>query len=181
MPDFPESDLSALPWYRHPWMWLVVGLPLLSVVASLIMVRIAVENRDDLVRDDWYKAGRAINQDLDAEHLARAMNLSAAATLDPAALVIHVSINNGASLPARLQLTLVHSTIASQDMTVLLDRRTDSSWSGTLSQLPLGKHHLMLEPLPADTAAGSEAKNRWRLRASDIIFQGAPIPLHPVG
>lgn len=177
----PEIDASKLPWYRHPWMWLVVGLPLLSVIVSLTMVRIAVVNRDDLVRDDWYKAGRAINQDLDAEHLARTMNLSGAATLDPASRVISVRINNGATLPARLQLTLVHSTIASQDMTVLLERRADGSWSGTLPQLPLGKRHLMLEPLPGDAAAGSEAKSRWRLRASDIIFQGAPILLHPVG
>lgn len=39
------------PWYREPWMLFVLGLPALVVVASLITLWIAIENRDTLVID----------------------------------------------------------------------------------------------------------------------------------
>ena len=172
----PQSDAVHPPWYRQPWMWLVVGLPLVSVVASLGMVVISVIHRDELVRDDWYKAGRAINQDLHAEMRARELGLAATLTLEPAVPAVSVSIEHGDALPAQLQLLLVHSTLSQEDMTVIVTRGADGAWRGALPRLPMGKRHLMLEPMlpEADTA-------RWRLRADDIIFQGAPVALRPAG
>lgn len=171
-----DSKEMHLPWYRQPWMWLVVGLPLTSVVASLTMVYISVKHKDDLVRDDWYKAGRAINQDLHAETRARDMGLAANLVLEPAVPAVSVTISNGANLPERLQLLLVHSTLSSEDMTVMLQRGADGAWHGTLPRLPMGKRHLMIEPLLPDGDAG-----RWRLRAADVIFQGEPVSLLPHG
>lgn len=165
---------AGKPWYHQPWMWLVVGLPVVSVIASLSMVVISVKHRDDLVRDDWYKHGRAINQDIDAELQARQMGLSGTLTLEPAVPAVHVVIANGAALPDRLQLLLVHSTLSSEDMTVMLQRGADGSWRALLPRLPMGKRHLMLEPL----ATGA---TRWRLRAADVIFQGEPVTLLPSG
>lgn len=172
-----DNEADGSPWYKHPWMWLVVGLPLASVIASLSFVAIAVKNKDDLVRDDWYKAGRAINQDLDAEHQARQLGLRASLVLDAAAPAVSVSIENGANLPDHLQLLLVHSTIAREDMTAMLTRGPDGRWQGSLPSLPMGKRMLMLEPLPG----GSGDTPRWRLRASDVIFQGNPVELLPTG
>jgi len=37
------------PWYREPFYWMVVGLPATSVVASLTMVSIAVNDRDPVL------------------------------------------------------------------------------------------------------------------------------------
>lgn len=37
------------PWYREPFYWLVVGLPATSVVTSLTMVTIAVNDRDPVL------------------------------------------------------------------------------------------------------------------------------------
>jgi hypothetical protein len=170
------SDTPGTPWYRHPWMWLVVGLPLASVIASLTTVAIAVKNKDDLVRDDWYKAGRAINQDLGAEQHARVLGLKAEAILEPAVPAISVTITGSDDLPDRLQLVLVHSTIAQEDMTAMLERQSANSWRGTLPRLPMGKRHLMLEPVSLQ--AGETV---WRLRANDVIFQGSPVELLPAG
>lgn len=190
----PDTTVHP-PWYRQPWMWLVVGLPLLSVIASLTMVVIAVKNRDDLVRDDWYRAGRAINQNMQADTLARDMNLAGELVLEPASLQVDITLTQNAPLssataaaastqPASLQLTLVHSTRAHEDMTTILARRqqigTDKiTWHGTLPRLPLGKYHITLEPVSADGANTENA--RWRLRAGDVIFQGVAVPLLPAG
>lgn len=172
----PDGNEAHPAWYRQPWMWLVVGLPLTSVVASLFMVYISVKHKDDLVRDDWYKAGRAINQDLHAESRARELGLAASLVLDPAGPAVSVSISNGKSLPERLQLLMVHSTLSGEDMTVMLQRGVDGSWRGALPRLPMGKRHLMLEPMLPENDAG-----RWRLRAADVIFQGEPVNLLPHG
>lgn len=171
-----DPDLPGTPWYHHPWMWLVVGLPLASVVASLTFVTIAVKNQDDLVRDDWYKAGRAINNDLDAEKYAQTLGLKGVLTLEPAIPAVSISIENGASLPDNLQLLLIHSTIAQEDMTAIITRAADGTWRGSLPRLPMGKRHLMLEP-----AALKAGEVRWRLRAGDVIFQGMPVALLPTG
>lgn len=171
-----NPDVPGTPWYRHPWMWLVVGLPLASVIASLSMVVIAVKNKDDLVRDDWYKAGRAINQDLGAEQHARSLGLQATLVLEPAAPAVTVTVNPAENLPEYLQLVLVHSTMAQEDITAILTRNGPATWQGSLPRLPMGKRHLMLEPMNA----GSGTAN-WRLRANDVIFQGEPVALVPAG
>lgn len=175
------DDTVHPPWYRQPWMWLVVGLPVLSIIASLTLVTIAVKNRDDLVRDDWYKAGRAINQNRQADMRADALNLSGELTLSPATLRLDLTLNKH-ELPfvtptTTHQLTLVHSTFAHSDMTVLFTRTgMDPVWRGTLPHLPLGKYHLMLEPLLPNAT-----DQAWRLRANDVIFQGVPVKLIPSG
>ncbi|MFP5441463.1 MAG: FixH family protein [Gammaproteobacteria bacterium] len=171
-----ESDQAGSPWYRQPWMWLVVGLPLASVIASLTTVGIAVKNRDDLVRDDWYKAGRSINQDVHADRLAQELGLSASLVLHPAELAVSVEVKSApaVALPEQLQLVMVHSTIANEDMTVLLQRGADGLWHGRVPKLPMGKRHMLLEPL---MSAGDQ--HRWRLRAGDVMFQGEPVALSP--
>ncbi|MFZ5755686.1 MAG: FixH family protein [Pseudomonadota bacterium] len=175
----PGSGEQTSRWYQQPWAWFVIALPLASVIASSVLIYIAVTNQDDLVRDDWYKAGRAINQDLHADQEAQRLELSAQLLLDPAALTIRAEILSpqaGAvtALPARLQLILAHNTLATEDMITLLERTGDGLWQGKLPRLPLGKRRIALEPMAAESGAVA-----WRLRADDVIFQGVPVALRP--
>ncbi|MFZ5722919.1 MAG: FixH family protein [Pseudomonadota bacterium] len=171
-----EAPAVHAPWHRQPWVWFVIGLPLVSVVASLSLVAISVIHKDDLVRDDWYKAGRAINHDVQADRRAVALGLSGRLVLEPAtpSVSIELAAAGTTTLPDRLMLSLVHSTMADEDMTALLTRGSDGFWHGTLPRLPLGKRHLALEP-----AAATADNPRWRLRAGDVIFQGEPVTLRP--
>lgn len=45
----PEND--AAPWWRTPMMWLVVGGPLLVVVASFITLSLAIGHPDPVLED----------------------------------------------------------------------------------------------------------------------------------
>lgn len=175
------TSTPALPWYRHPWVWFIIALPALSVVGGLSLLAVSITHQDDLVRDDWYKAGRAINQDLQAENRARELGLAATLVLDPAAPSVRIEITGAAGLPSRLSLSLVHSTLASEDMTVFPERIEPGIWQAALPRLPLGKRHLMLEPV-VDAGQGVPPENyRWRLRAGDVLFQGDPVRLSPRG
>lgn len=176
----PENNSATAhpPWYRQPWVWFVLGLPLVSVVVSLSLVFEAVKHKDDLVQDDWYNVGRMINQDIHADHLAQQLGLSGQVAVDGPALAVSVDLaSTGApvgALPDRLRLTLLHSTIATEDMIILVTRRADGNWHGKLPRLPYGKRQIALEPLLARADP-----LRWRLRATDIIFRGKPVAMQP--
>ncbi|MEJ8850663.1 FixH family protein [Variovorax rhizosphaerae] len=58
-----ESRASA-PWWRHPHVWLVIGLPAIVIVACLVSAWIAVNSSDSVVEEDYYRKGIEINRTL---------------------------------------------------------------------------------------------------------------------
>lgn len=44
-----SSPASPRPWYREPFVWMVIGGPLVVVIASLVTVTIAVRNPDPVL------------------------------------------------------------------------------------------------------------------------------------
>ena len=49
-------------WYHFPWVWGLILIPMSAVVFGVLMFVMAGIHRDDLVVDDYYKDGMAINQ-----------------------------------------------------------------------------------------------------------------------
>jgi hypothetical protein len=79
--DRPREDTE--PWYRQFWPWFIIALPATAVVAGLITLYIATVNRDTLVRDDYYKEGLALNQDLARSRRAADLGITAELAYDP--------------------------------------------------------------------------------------------------
>ena len=52
------------PWWNYPHMWLVVGGPLVVVVAAIVTAVIALSAPDPLIAEDYYKKGLEINTTL---------------------------------------------------------------------------------------------------------------------
>ncbi len=75
------------PWWKLWYMWMVVGGPLVVVIASFITLYLAI-SRPDPVVDDYYRKGIEINKTLDEERdrLAPAMQArnNAATGIKPA-------------------------------------------------------------------------------------------------
>lgn len=64
-----SSEINAgLPWWRYGHMWLVVGGPLLVVVASFITLYLAIIMPDPVVDEDYYRHGIEINSTLNDQH-----------------------------------------------------------------------------------------------------------------
>ncbi len=70
------------PWYREPWVWLVLGLPAVAVIASMITLVLAIRSNDGVVADDYYKRGLAINEQLARSREAVRLGLVAAIEFD---------------------------------------------------------------------------------------------------
>ncbi len=52
--DIPThiDGLDTRPWYKEPWPWVIIAIPLLTVIASGFTFYLAVSNPDYLVVDE---------------------------------------------------------------------------------------------------------------------------------
>lgn len=164
-------SLPQRPWYREPFVWLIIGLPLTSVVVGGNLLYQAIRTNDGLVVDDYYQAGKEINRVLDRDYAARQHGLSAKLELLPADQLVTVQLTAGhlARLPERVRLGLFHSTRAGFDATLTLERGRDGLYHGAAPTLAPGRWDLQLE---ADD---------WRLVAAARMPGGLHVDFAPAG
>ena len=125
----------ASPWYTERWPWLLMLGPAIVLVGGACLGYLAVRHEDAMVVDDYYKQGKAINQDLRRDRVATAMRLSFSARYDPALGVIEGAIGSaGTGLAKPFRIHLAHATIPSKD--ILLEVRPDAAGSYRVA-LPL--------------------------------------------
>lgn len=152
-----EPTIEAVrPWYRQFWPWFLIALPATSVVAGLTTLAIAIRNQDSLVRDDWYKDGKAINQSIARDAKATELGITADLEMDSVTgdVIATLSGQTALAAPELVTLTLSHPTLASQDQTVVMTRRADGKFQGALSHSLKGSHYVEL------------GTPEWRLRSS---------------
>lgn len=152
---------------RNPVMWLVIGLPLLSIVAGVGLVVVAVRSGgDDVVIDTVQRTAQIQTTELGPDARARAMKLSAVLHADAKGidlLPVGGGFSNG-DVPrdAPLTITLSHPSDASLDQTIEL-RPGELGWHADVA-LPL-EHDWLLQLTPTDT--------QWRLHGRLVAGQNA--------
>lgn len=137
------------PWYRQFWPWVLIGLPASAVAASLFTIHLALQTDDTLVVDEYYKAGLAINQELGRDRVAAEQGLSAELVLTEAGLRIRLTADEEGETgetPKRLQVSLVHPTLADRDQAVVLLPGPDGAYHGQLKDPGPGEWRVLLMP-----------------------------------
>lgn len=66
----PTPPATPSPWWRHPFMWLVVGGPLAVVVAGTVTAVIAVRGADPVLHVDAAPLARSSSPALQARNHA---------------------------------------------------------------------------------------------------------------
>ena len=164
------------PWYKQVWPWFIISLPLSSVIAGLSTLYIAINTDDTLVKDDWYKQGKAINRRFELDQNASTLGISANLRLDQITgeALLDLSYLDGDYSPTKhLSLQLVHSTLAKWDQEILLTRNDTQQYRGNLLNPPKGKFHVVINNLsPASLTSNNEksdnldtipSKQTWRV------------------
>ncbi len=146
--DRPIEDTK--PWYRQFWPWFIIALPGTAVVAGLITLYIASSGRDTLVKDDYYKDGLAINQDLEKAQRAATLGISAALAYDPATGDVTLTSTRVPVDVDRLNLLVVHPTLAEFDQSVSMSRAPDGRFGARLRLLGPAKWRIQLLPEAGD-------------------------------
>ncbi len=114
------NDDENKPFWKVPMMWLVLGLPLASIVAGIALLTIAVRSGGaDVVRDDVQRVSQIQTTDLAPDDRARELGLSAVVRLDGDRVEI-IPVTGEFPRSAPLRLVLAHPTRAIDDVVIVL-------------------------------------------------------------
>lgn len=164
-----KEEQDNRPWYRQFWLWVVLA-PLIAVVCAMsVMVTMAFRNADDVVIDNYYKQGRMINQTMEQDRRALALNLSAHLRFDRTTGEVFMQIPGQEKLPEQLLLLLGHPFDADLDQQLIMQKLSANNYRGELTSNPSYAWYLTLMP-ELDPANRKDAE--WIL-SGEIDFETA--------
>lgn len=141
-----DKQETPPPWYRQRWPWLLMIGPAWVVVGAFIMIWLASRTPDALVVDDYYKRGKAINQDLSRDRIAAEMRLQIVARYNPASERLEgVLTKAGSPMASKLDVQLVHSTQPSRDLKLAARSDGEGRFSVPLPMLERARWQVIVE------------------------------------
>jgi hypothetical protein len=170
-PHFPLPSAAATPWYRHRWPWMLMAGPAIVVVAGSFTFYLAASRPDAMVVDDYYKQGKAINQDLRRDRRAAELGLMLAARIDPATRTLSGNILSAQARPAgTMRMYLAHPTLPGKDIVLSVPYDKVGNFTVPLPNLDRARWRIVLEG----------EQREWRLSGSwkwpqerDIVLDAA--------
>ena len=160
--------MTAAParWYREPFVWLLVALPLSSVVATGMLFRAGAAGPPvDATPDDVTRSAQVQQADLAADHRALALGLSAPARLHrEGAGAVALLIDAAALPPGELTLQLVHPLAAARARAVALRRAGDARVADAFD--PAVAWRLRLVPASGEWRLVA----RWQPGSEAVVF-----------
>jgi uncharacterized protein len=134
---------KAAPWYREPWPWILIALPLSAVIAGFATLIIAIEHQDGLVAEDYYKQGLAINRVLERESRAIALGLSAQVMISGER--IRIGLAGAGDLPATIVVRFIHPTRSGEDRSIVLEAIANGWYEGAMPGMASGRWRVHVE------------------------------------
>ena len=134
----PLSDNieDSLPWYKQFWPWVLIGLPLSSVIAGLSTLYIAVVNEDPLVIEKWSKDGKSVYADNSRFQAAEELGLSGELKIDYVTGEIFLQLLNSGKenepvyvYPDTLLLGIIHPTMVNRDQNISLSKVAGNNYT----------------------------------------------------
>lgn len=106
------------PWYKQRWPWFLMLGPAVVVSGSMFTAYLAFSQPDPVVVGDYYKKGKAINQDLSRDRIASAMGLALTMGYDASRGVLTGQVRraSGIAMTEPLQVRLSHATLPDKDI-----------------------------------------------------------------
>lgn len=159
-------------YWREPMLWLVVGIPVAVIIASIGMILLALHEPADATGESTRRIAQVQWEDLSWDREAARLQLRVFVEARASAGEVRVRLPSGHAMAADLTLAMRHPTIAAHDRTVSLVLEGDT-WLGRTS------------PWIADQAWNIELTaptQRWRVRGRlargashvDLVPQVAP-------
>jgi hypothetical protein len=118
------EDATPRHWKREPLVWLLIGIPLSSVIMGIVMLTLAIQTWSGLVVDDYYRKGKHINMVLARDKLAYELGLAASLKIEAPGR-IEIRFDPGVTvIPGeRIHLQLVHATRPGLDRDIYFDNK----------------------------------------------------------
>lgn len=153
MTDFyiPKKT-TADHWYKEPWMLLVLGGPLIVVIAAIITFYLAWHGSDNVLTKDYYRQGLNIDKDIRRDAKAAEYNMHASIKIDADAGKVLLHLEGKATLPASVQMSIASPSSTSE---------YENIQKITLSQTSSGNYE---GPIKATTPSGNLNQKLWHIK-----------------
>jgi len=162
-------DKQVAPWYKHRWPWLLMLGPFVVLVAGFVTMWFSFSGADALVVDDYYKQGKAINQDLRRDRVASNLGLQFSLRYDAASGNL-VGAMKGLTNQLPLTLLLVHPTVPQKDKRMVVTPDGERKFSVSLPMLERAHWQVQIE----------DAARSWRLQGDWSWPQQHTIDISPL-
>ena len=158
------------PWYKEPWPWVLIAIILIPMIVAAVRISIYNDYKVEMVVDDYYKKGKAINQEFDREKLAKTFGISALVNFEGHNIVLDMNHNGQAPEIASLMISFYHSTQGFKDFSLMATARADKKFSAVLPDQDLaGKWQLTIEP----------HDKKWKIQKNIILPSDEQIIITP--
>ena len=126
------------PFYKNPALWLVVGLPLATVIVGTLFFIYSIKYDDGAVIDDYYKKGKQINMTIERDEIAAQYNLAALIEFDIPRKLLNLSLkaDDSFSYPEELTLRFIHRTLSARDVELKLVKQELNQYLAVLPDIP---------------------------------------------
>jgi hypothetical protein len=148
-------------WYQQPYVWFLISIPATSVVLSMVLIFLAVNGRDPMVVDDYYRKGKAINEVLMRDKMAAEMGLIAVVQIDNQSKTVNLDLQalTKFKLPEILELKITHATLGELDKIIRLYQIQPGKYQGQFAAPTLQAGNWYIE-------LGTK---KWRLTTKVIL------------
>lgn len=166
------------PWYREPWVWLMIALPASAVIAGMITLYLAIVSSDGLVEDDYYQRGKTINLQLARDQFAAQQELQAILGINSLNRQVMVRLESRDHVyPERLGLLLLHPTRAGKDQRIELEPDGKGVYTGTARPVEPANWHVQLETADWRLSGRMQLPGQENLR---LVPQDMPVSSSPI-
>ncbi|WP_019616662.1 FixH family protein [Psychromonas ossibalaenae] len=143
-------------WFKQFWPWFLIILPMTAVVGATSLLFTALDNKPDMVVDDYYSEGKAINEDRTLLNNAKKRNIGADIKHQDKQLIVKLT---GIDSKTPISLSLHHSTLAAKDVSQLLTADAAGNFRFESENELSGKWMLRIDPFDKS----------WRLQKTIIL------------
>ena len=166
-------------WYQEPWAWFIVAIIVCTVSWGSFQVYVAFKNADEVVVDDYYKVGKAINQDLSRDRRAIEYGVSASLLTNNGTVLVDME-GNPDNWPQQLRLRLMPAAKGQepQQIALLQTPHKNTLYQGKTQGIPSGRYYIQLETLDEMTPEQGYLSG-WRLNREVLFETGKPVLLSP--
>ena len=163
-----DDNAQITPWYKEPWMFLVVGVPVAAIIWGGIILTLALTGKDSLVSDSYYKDGMTYTEN--KLLTSKAKRLQLVADFEYRDQEIYISVTGFLDgQPSYLTIQLIHPTLETSDETLTLQPAADGRFIGISSNDHLGKRKVWLE----------SPEQEWMIKDEVLIEDGKALKLKP--
>ena len=148
------NSVEKRPWYKEPMVWLVIAIPLSSVIYGTFFFIVSITSFDGMVVDDYYKEGKKINRVLKRDKAALRHGLTAQMTVNEGLATVFIAANESYVPPPTLEINFIYSTRAGQDKTIFVEQTQPGIYKGAVPELEIGRWNVQI------------ASDDWRLMGS---------------